>query len=60
MRIHARDLAVGDVLHVNEWRLHVVRVEHDNAVAVLAAGLDFLIHFGRDEFVTVEGRALAA
>lgn len=60
MRIHARDLAVGDIVQVNDRRLHIVRVERDNAVAVLAAGFDFLIHFGPDEFVTVDERALAA
>jgi hypothetical protein len=60
MRIHARDLAVGDVLHVNDWPLHVTWIDRDNAVAVLTAELGFLIHFDRDDLVTVQAPAAAA
>jgi hypothetical protein len=60
MRIHARDLAVGNILQVNDWQLHILRIERDNAVAVLTAEFGFLIHFGRDDFVTVQACAAAA
>ena len=35
MRISARDLAVGDVVQINDWRLHVIRIDHDQTLAVL-------------------------
>jgi hypothetical protein len=60
MRIHARDLAAGDILQVNDWQLHIVRIERDNAVAVLTAELGFLIHFCQDDVVTVHACAAAA
>jgi hypothetical protein len=60
MRIHARDLAVGDTLQVNDWHLHIIRIEREIAVAVLTAEFGFLLHFGQDEFVTVQARAVAA
>ncbi len=60
MRIHARDLAVGDILQVNDWQLHTVGIERDNAVAVLTAEFDFVIHFGQDDVVTVQAGAAAA
>ncbi len=60
MRIHARDLAVGNILQVNDWHLHILRIERDNAVAVLTAEFGFLIHFGQDDFVTVQACAAAA
>jgi hypothetical protein len=53
MRIHAQDLAIGDVLRLNDWRLHVTAVEHDRATAVLTAEFGFLLHFTRDESVDV-------
>jgi glycogen synthase len=59
MRICARDLAVGDILQVNDWQLHIVRVECENAVAVVTAEFAFVIHFGQHEFVTVHARAEA-
>ena len=60
MRIHARDLAVGDILHVNDWQLHIVRIDVDNAEAVLTAEFGFLIHFGQDDVVDVQARSEAA
>lgn len=60
MRVHARDLAVGDILHINDRLLHITRIDRDAAVAVLTAELGFLIHFGRDDVVTVRARAEAA
>ncbi len=54
MRIPARELAVGDVIRVNEWRLHVIAVEHDIASAVLTAEFDFLLHFTRGDSVHVD------
>ncbi len=60
MRIPARDLAVGDLLYVNDWHLHVLRIERDQAVAVLTAEFAFLIHFAQDDVVTVQARADAA
>jgi hypothetical protein len=53
MRIPARELAVGDVIRLNDWRLHVVAVEHDLATAVLTAEFDFLLHFTRTDPVDV-------
>jgi hypothetical protein len=47
-------LAVGDILHLNDWQLHIIRIEHDKAVAVLTAEFGFLIHFAQDHFVTVQ------
>lgn len=60
MRITARDLAVGDVLHVNDWHLHVIRIERDRFMAVLTLEFDFLIHFAQDDLVTFRARANAA
>jgi glycogen synthase len=60
MRIPARDLAVGDVLHINDWRLHIIHIERDHAMAVLTAEFTFLIHFGYEDLLTVQVRADAA
>ena len=60
MRITARDLTVGDVLHVNDWHLHVIKIERDQAVAVLTAEFAFLIHFALEGLVDVQARAQAA
>ena len=60
MRIPVRDLAVGDVLHVNDWHLHVIKIERDQAMAVLTAEFDFLLHFASGDIVTVHARAAAA
>jgi hypothetical protein len=56
MRIHPRDLAAGDVLALNDWRLHVVAVEYDNAVGVRTTEFGFLIHFLNDEIVEIRTR----
>jgi glycogen synthase len=60
MRIPAHDLTVGDVLHVNDWHLHVINIERDQAVAVLTAEFAFLIHFAPEDLVQVQARAQAA
>ena len=60
MRIPARDLAVGDVLHINDWHLHVINIERDQVMAVLTAEFDFLIHFAREDIVQVQARTQAA
>ena len=54
MRIPAHELAVGDVIRVNDWQLHIIAVEHDIAFAVLTAEFDFLLHFPRDDSVVVD------
>jgi hypothetical protein len=59
MRIQARDAVAGDVLHLNGWQLHAIRIEHDKAVAVLTAEFGFLIHFAQDDVVPVEACAAA-
>jgi hypothetical protein len=59
MRVPARDIAVGDVLRVNDWELHVVAVERDLATAVLTAEFGFLLHFTRDDVVDVLKPVLA-
>jgi hypothetical protein len=56
MRIHARELAVGDVLVLHDWRLHVVAVEHEHTIGVLTAEFDLLIHFADDDVVDVHRR----
>jgi hypothetical protein len=56
MRIPARNLAVGDVLRLNDWHLQVIAVEHDLATAVLTAQFEFLLHFTRDDSVDVVGK----
>ncbi|MCU1657933.1 MAG: hypothetical protein JWO57_2589 [Pseudonocardiales bacterium] len=55
MRIPALELAVGHVIRLNDWQLHVVAVEHDVATAVLTAEFDFLLHFARHDSVDVVG-----
>ena len=60
MRIPAHDLVAGDVLDINDWRLHVINIERDRAVAVLTAEFAFLIHFAHEDLVTVQARADAA
>ena len=60
MRIRARDLAVGDVLYINDWHLHVITIERERAMAVLTAEFAFLIHFAQEDLVTVQAPADAA
>jgi hypothetical protein len=60
MRIPARDLVVGDVLAINDWHLHVIHIERDQAMAVLTAEFAFLIHLAHEDFVSVQPRADAA
>jgi hypothetical protein len=60
MRIHAHDLAAGDILALNDWRLHVVAVEHENAVGVRTDEFEFLIHFSNHEIVDVRTSREAA
>jgi hypothetical protein len=60
MRIPARELAVGDVLHVNDWHLHVIRIDRDQAMAVLTSEFGFLIHFAQEDVVTIQARTAAA
>ena len=60
MKIRAQDLQVGDVVALHDWTLHVIHVERDLAVAVLTAEFDFLIHFLRDELVSVRKPVPAA
>ncbi|MCW2522230.1 MAG: hypothetical protein JWO63_565 [Frankiales bacterium] len=55
MRIHAHDLAIGDVLQLHDWRLHITAVEHERATAVLTAEFASLLHFTRDDWVEVVG-----
>jgi hypothetical protein len=57
MRIHAQDLATGDILNLHDWQLHVTGVDRDRAVAVRTAEFDFLIHFLSDELVDVTASA---
>lgn len=59
MKIYARNLAVGDVLHLHDWTLHVVGVERELAIGVVTAEFDFLIHFARNEVVDVFNRGPA-
>jgi hypothetical protein len=44
MKIPARQLAVGDILCVNDWRLHVVAVAREIGTVALTAEFDFLLH----------------
>ena len=60
MRIPARDLAIGDVLQINDWQLHVINIERDQGMAVLTAEFDFLIHFAPEDIVQVHARGQAA
>jgi hypothetical protein len=53
MKIRAQDLQAGDVVALHDWNLHVINVERDLAVGVLTSEFDFLIHFLRDELVSV-------
>jgi hypothetical protein len=53
MKIPAAQLATGDILHVNDWHLHVIAVERDLGTAVRTAEFDFLLHFTRDDTVEV-------
>lgn len=60
MKIRAQDLQAGDVVTLHDWNLHVIHVDCDRAVAVLTAEFDFLIHFLRDELVSVRKSLPAA
>jgi hypothetical protein len=35
MQVQARDLTAGDVVELNDWSLHVIAVECEQAVAVM-------------------------
>lgn len=58
-RICARDLVVGNILRVNDWTLHIIRIERERGVAVLTAEFQFLMHFALDDVVTIQLRAAA-
>jgi hypothetical protein len=60
MKIRAQNLKAGDVVALHDWTLHVIYVEHGLAVAVLTAEFEFLLHFQRDELVSVLKRVPAA
>lgn len=60
MKIRSQDLAVGDILEINGWNLHVIGVDRDRAVAILTTEFNFLIHFPRDEVVSIKAPAAAA
>lgn len=60
MKIRAQDLQVGDLVALHDWTLHVIHVERDVAIAVLTAEFEFLIHFLRDEPVSVRRHAPVA
>jgi hypothetical protein len=60
MRIHAEDLAVGDILVLHDWNLHILEVGRDRAVTVFTAEFGFLLHFRRNEAVDVQERLDAA
>lgn len=53
MRIHAEELASGDVLQMHDWQLHVVTVDYDTATAVGTAEFDFPLHFAAGDVVDV-------
>ncbi len=54
MKIRAGNLTPGDVLQLNDWRLHILKVEQDVGIAVLTSELDFLLHFTRHDVVNIE------
>jgi hypothetical protein len=60
MKILSQDLAVGDILEINGWNLHVIGVDRDRAVAILTAEFNFLIHIPRDKVVSIKAPAAAA
>jgi hypothetical protein len=60
MRIRAEDLAVGDMLVLHDWNLHIIEVERGRAVSVLTAEFGFLLHFLRNEAVDVHERLAVA
>ena len=60
MRIPARDLVVGDVVQLNDWKLHVIRIDRDETIAVLTSEFRFLLHFAPQDVVNVQARAEAA
>jgi hypothetical protein len=53
MKIPAGQLATGDILHVNDWHLHVIAVERELGTAVRTAEFDFLLHFTRGDTVDI-------
>jgi hypothetical protein len=60
MRIHARDITAGDIVQVNDWHLHVTRIEHALATTIITTEFDFPIRFGDNDLVTIDQRAAAA
>jgi hypothetical protein len=60
VRVRAQDLAVGDILALNDWNLHIIGVERDGAVSVCTAEFDFLIHFLPDEVLSIRAPLKAA
>jgi hypothetical protein len=60
MKISARDLAVGNIILVNDWQLHVIRIDRDAGTAVLTEEFGFLIHLAHDDVVTVQARPTVA
>jgi hypothetical protein len=53
MMIPARQLAIGDLLRVNDWHLHVIAVEREIGIAVLTTEFNFPLHFGGDDMVDI-------
>jgi hypothetical protein len=60
MQVQARDLTAGDGVELNDWSLHVIAVECEQAVAVMTTELGFAIHFTSDDVVEVRDRLAAA
>ena len=60
MRIPARDLAVGDVLHINDWHLHVINIERDQALGRAHGGVRFPDPLRAGGHRPVQARAQAA
>jgi hypothetical protein len=42
MRVHARQLATGHALEVNDWHRHIIAIEHEHAVTVPTAEVGWI------------------
>lgn len=54
IRKRGAEVEAGDILKVNDWKLHVRKVDHENATAVVVAEFNFILHLDNDRVYTVE------
>jgi hypothetical protein len=56
MRLLANELRVGDAIQLNDWELHVARIQSGLRISVTTAEFDFALHFMAEDRLNVVRR----